>query len=94
MVRRITFDVCRSFPPPLFNVMPARRARDIERTYSRSQFVAKLRRFADAIEAGKPFSIQISNERLRVPSSATFNIEHERGESEQEIEFQVRWKDE
>lgn len=68
-----------------------RRARDIERTYSRSQFVAKLRRFADAIEAGKPFSIQIANERLRVPADTDFNIEHEREGDVEEIEFQVRW---
>ena len=68
-----------------------RRARDLERTYSRAQFVAKLRRLADAIEAGKPFSIQIASERLRVPSDTAFNIEHERAGGVEEIEFQVRW---
>jgi hypothetical protein len=26
-----------------------------------------------------------------VPVGATFNIEHERGEGEEEIEFQVKW---
>ena len=68
-----------------------RRARDIERTYPRSQFVAKLRRLADAIEAGKPFSIQIAKERLHVPADTHFTIEHEREDGVDEIEFQVRW---
>jgi amphi-Trp domain-containing protein len=71
--------------------MTARRDRDLERTYSRAQFVAKLRRFADAVEAGEPFTIQIANERLRIPADAAFNIEHERSGDVQELEFQVRW---
>ena len=71
--------------------MPARRARDLERTYTRAQFVAKLRRFADAVEAGKAFSLQIANERLRIPADARFNIEHERTDGVEELEFQVRW---
>ena len=73
--------------------MPARprRARDLERTYPRAQFVAKLRRLADALEAGGPFTIQIASERLRVPADAAFNIEHERAEGVQELEFQLRW---
>ena len=69
----------------------ARRARDLERTYSRAQFVAKLRRFADAIEGGKAFSIQVANERLRIPADAEFNIEHERSGRVDELEFQIRW---
>ncbi len=68
-----------------------RRARDLERTYTRAQFVAKLRRFADAIESGKAFSIQVANERLHIPADATFNIEHERAGGTDELEFQVRW---
>ena len=71
--------------------MAARRDRDLERTYSRAQFVAKLRRFADALEAGAPFTIQVAGERLRVPADAEFNIEHEREEGTDELEFQVRW---
>ena len=67
-------------------------ARDLERTYTRSQFVAKLRRFADAIETRKAFSIQVANERLHIPADATFNIEHERAGGEDELEFQIRWK--
>ena len=72
--------------------MATRRARDLERTYSRSQFVAKLRRLADALEAGEAFSIQVANERLRVPADAAFNIEHERAGGVEEVEFQVRWR--
>ena len=71
--------------------MPPSRARDVERTYSRAQFVAKLRRLADAIEAGGAFTIQVASERLRVPADAEFTVEHERGEGVQELEFQLRW---
>ena len=71
--------------------MPPRRNRDLERTYSRAQFVAKLRRLADALEAGAPFTIQVAGERLRVPADTAFNIEHERAEGVEELEFQVRW---
>ena len=73
--------------------MPARkRSRDLERTYSRSQFVAKLRRLADAIESAEAFTIQVAGERLRIPAEATFNIEHERAGGEDELEFQLRWR--
>lgn len=65
--------------------------RDLTRTYSRAQFVAKLRRLADAIEAGRPFTIQVAGERLRIPAEATFNVEHERSGSEEELEFQLLW---
>lgn len=68
------------------------RGRDIEKTYSRGQFVAKLRRLADALETGQPFTIQVAGERLRIPADAAFNIEHERSGSVQELEFQLRWK--
>ena len=71
--------------------MASRRDRDLERTYSRAQFVAKLRRFADALEAREPFSIQVANERLRIPADAVFSVEHEREGDAQELEFQVRW---
>ena len=68
--------------------------RDIEKTYSTSDFVAKLRRLADALEAGEQFEIQIANERIYVPVRATYSIEHERGETEEEIEFQIKWENE
>ena len=70
----------------------ARSSRDITKTYSRAQFVAKLRRLADSIESGTAFTIQVAGERLHVPASARFNVEHERADGEQELEFQVTWK--
>jgi amphi-Trp domain-containing protein len=66
--------------------------RDLERAYTRAQFVAKLRRLADALETGKGFAIQVANERLRIPADAVFNIEHERAGGRDELEFQVRWR--
>lgn len=72
--------------------MAQHRSRDIERTYSRAQFVAKLRRLADAIEAGTPFTIQVAGERLRLPADVAFNIEHERAGGRDELEFQLRWR--
>lgn len=66
--------------------------RDIEKTYSRAQFVAKFRRFADSVEQGEPFAIQIGGERIHVPARAVFNIEHERSSDGEEIEFQMKWK--
>jgi amphi-Trp domain-containing protein len=72
--------------------MTAPSDRDLERTYSRAQFVAKLRRLADSLETGRAFTIQIAGERLRIPSDAVFNIEHERSEGEDELEFQLKWR--
>lgn len=67
--------------------------RDIEKVYVVSEFVAKLRRLADALEQGKPFAIQVAGERLNVPASASISIEHERGDDgEEELEFQLRWQ--
>ena len=66
--------------------------RDVERTYTRAQFVAKLRRLADALEAERPFTIQVGGERLHVPADASFNVEHEREGGEQELEFQLLWR--
>lgn len=66
--------------------------RDLTRRYTRAQFAAKLRRLADAIEAGKAFSIQVASERLHIPPNVTFNVEHERSGDAEELEFQVLWQ--
>ena len=66
--------------------------RDIEKEYPVGEFVAKLRRLADALESGENFEIQVAGERIYVPDSAEFNIEHERGGGEEELEFQLKWK--
>ncbi len=68
-----------------------KKTRDLEKVYPRKDFVAKLRRLADALETEKPFSIQVAGERLRIPADAVFNIEHEREGSREELEFQLRW---
>ena len=68
-----------------------RRKGDIEKEYPLKQFVAKLRRLADALESGKPFRIQVAQQRVTIPPGATINLEHERGDEEEEIEFQLKW---
>jgi len=68
--------------------------RDIEADYPMPEFVAKLRRLADALESGEKFEIQIAGERIYVPVRAKYNIEHEREDSEEEIEFQIKWTNE
>jgi len=69
----------------------AKPERDVERGYDVPDAVAKLRRLADALEAGTTFRIQVAGERVRVPSHARFSVEHERGDDEEEIEFQLTW---
>jgi amphi-Trp domain-containing protein len=69
----------------------AKESRDVERIYATHEVVAKLRRLADALESGDSFRIQIAGERIRVPVRAEFSVEHERGDGEEEIEFQLKW---
>ena len=71
--------------------MTSKPERDIERGYTNAEFVAKLRRLADAIESGEKFEIQIAGERVYVPVKAEFTVEHERSDGQEEIEFQVKW---
>ncbi|MDQ3680601.1 MAG: amphi-Trp domain-containing protein [Actinomycetota bacterium] len=66
--------------------------RDVERNYSVPEFAAKLRRLADAIESGEPFRIQVAGQRINVPRRAEISVEHERGDAEQEVEFQLKWR--
>lgn len=72
--------------------MSKKQNRDIEKEYSKEEFVAKLRRLADSIENNKRFAIQIAGERIYVPARATFTVEHEKSAKEEEIEFQIKWK--
>ena len=65
--------------------------RDIEKGYPVRAFIEKLRRLADALEKGQRFEIEIAGERISVPVRATYNIEHERQDGEEEIEFQIKW---
>ncbi len=68
-----------------------KRKRDIEKNYPLKQFVKKLRRLADCLEQGQRFQIQVAGERVSVPATAVINIEHERGDSAEEVEFQLKW---
>lgn len=72
--------------------MKTRKARDLEMSYPLPAFIAKLRRLADALEAGKPFTIAVAGERLHVPAEAHFSIEHEREGGREELEFQLKWR--
>ena len=72
--------------------MASKPTRDIEKDYPLAEFAQKLRRLADAVEAGERFEIQIAGERISVPVRATYHIAHERSDTEEEIEFQVTWK--
>jgi amphi-Trp domain-containing protein len=67
-------------------------ARDVEKVYSNAEYVAKLRRLADAIERAERFEIQIAGKRIYVPARAEFSVEHEVADAEEEIEFQIKWK--
>lgn len=71
--------------------MVTKKERDIEKEYSNSEFVAKLRRLADSVESGNNFEIQIAGERIYVPERAVFSIEHERDGNDEEVEFQIKW---
>ena len=71
--------------------MSDKTGRDIEKDYPVSEFIAKLRRLADALEAGKQFEIQIAGERIYIPVRAHYNIEHEREEGSEEVEFLIKW---
>jgi amphi-Trp domain-containing protein len=71
--------------------MAPKPSRDIEKDYPLDQFIEKLRRLADALESGRRFEIQIAGERISVPVRATYNIEHERSDREEEVEFQIKW---
>jgi amphi-Trp domain-containing protein len=72
--------------------MAKKKDRDIEKSYSVKQMVAKLRRLADCLESGKRFKIQIGGERIHIPARAIFNIEHEREGNQEEVEFQFKWR--
>lgn len=66
--------------------------RDVEKSYSRNAFIAKLRRLADALESDKRFIIQVAGERIVVPRNAAISVEHERAKGIEQIELQITWK--
>lgn len=66
--------------------------RDVEKSYSNREVVAKLRRLADALEEKKTFEIQIAGERIYIPPYATVEFEYERLGDEEEVEIELRWQ--
>ncbi|KKR69994.1 MAG: hypothetical protein UU13_C0017G0010 [Candidatus Nomurabacteria bacterium GW2011_GWB1_40_7] len=72
--------------------MKKTKTRDIEKIYTKEEFIKKLRRLADSLERGKRFSIQVVGGKINVPKDAIINIEHGKGKKEEELEFQLKWK--
>ena len=66
--------------------------KEAEKSYSNREVVAKLRRLADALEAGKAFEIQVAGNRIYVPPYATVEFEYEGSGDEEELEIEVKWK--
>jgi len=65
---------------------------DVEKTYSTRETASKLRRLAEALEAGESFRIQIAGERIYVPPYATVEFEYARDGEAEEVEIEVKWK--
>ncbi len=66
--------------------------KDVEKSYSNREVVAKLRRLADALEEDKTFEIQIAGERIYVPPYASIEFEYQRDGEEEEVEIELKWK--
>jgi amphi-Trp domain-containing protein len=66
--------------------------KEVEKSYSNREVVAKLRRLADALEEEKTFEIQIAGERVYVPPYAAVEFEYAREGDEEELEIEVKWK--
>ena len=67
------------------------REKELEKSYSNKDVVAKLRRLADALEGGRAFAIQVAGERVRVPPDARVAFEYERAGDEEELEIELKW---
>lgn len=65
--------------------------RDVEKAYSNAENIRKLERLVECMKSGQPYEIQVAGERIYVPVSAQFSIEHEREAGAEELEFQFRW---
>ncbi len=65
--------------------------RDVEKDVAKDQFIATLRRLADALEASEPFRIQVANRRFTVPSAAALVIEHEVDDGREELSLELQW---
>ena len=70
----------------------SKRNRDIEKVYTKGEFIKKLRRLADSLEKDRKFSIQVAGEKINIPKEAIINIEHEKEKGKEELEFQIKWE--
>ena len=66
--------------------------RDVTKTYSTNENIAKLERLVEALRENKAFEIQVAGERLYIPAGTVFSIEHEQAGPLHELEFQFRWR--
>lgn len=66
--------------------------RDVETIRSRAEFVATLRRVADALEQEQPVRIQVAAKRFTIPADAQLSIEHEVEGQDEELELQFSWR--
>lgn len=65
---------------------------DVEKEYSKTEVIDKLRRLADALEEDVTFEIQIDGERIYVPPYARIELEYERhGNGDEQIEIELKW---
>jgi amphi-Trp domain-containing protein len=64
---------------------------EIEKSYPAAAVAAKLRRLADALEAGRSFAIQIGGQRVRVPADASVEFEYQRDGDDEEFEIELKW---
>jgi amphi-Trp domain-containing protein len=71
--------------------MQRSKSRDIEKVYTKKEFIKKLRRLADVLEKDEKFIIHVGGEKIYIPKDAVINIEHERGKDGEELEFQIKW---
>jgi amphi-Trp domain-containing protein len=65
--------------------------RDVEKIKNREQFIATLRRVADALSRNEAFRIQVDKQRITVPADAELSLEHEVEGELEELELQLRW---
>ncbi|HEY0429625.1 MAG TPA: amphi-Trp domain-containing protein [Pyrinomonadaceae bacterium] len=72
--------------------MPDETSVDVEKSYTTRENIAKLRRLADALEAGKFFEIQIAGQRIYVPPTASVEFEYEKTGDGEELEIEIKWK--
>lgn len=68
------------------------RSRDVVRTAKKRAFATLLKRIAKSVQSGKPISIAVRREKIKIPSTAKMSIEHERSGKNEEIELQFTWK--